>query len=153
MILPMIPHHSVTNSLAFSPDGKVMYVADTFRELVWQVHIDPATAAIQGMREFLKLEPGTIGDGAAVDAEGGYWIAIFGRGEVRRYMPDGSLDRIIRTPFSQPTKPAFGGADLTTLYVTSGNLEHPSYERKGPNGALYAVETEVKGLPEEFLRD
>lgn len=150
-LIVMIPGLSIPNSLTFSPDGKILYFADTLRRIIWRADIDPDDGAIRGMREFVRLEESVAGDGAAMDEEGGYWIALFGGGEVRRYRPDGVLDRVIKVPLSQPTKVTFGGRDLTTLYVTSTQMEVPGYEQSGPNGALLEIDVGVRGLPEPFF--
>jgi hypothetical protein len=60
-----------------------------------------------------------IPDGLTLDADGCLWVAVFGTGEVRRYTPDGDLDTVIRLPVDQPTSMAFGGRDLSTLYITT----------------------------------
>jgi L-arabinonolactonase len=151
-LIPMIPGLSITNSLAFSPDGKTMYFTDTLRRLIWAVDLQPENGAILGMREFVRLEDSVTSDGAAVDTEGGYWLAIYGGGQIRRYLPDGSLDRVLDLPFSQPTKPAFGGPNLTTLYVTSTQIAVPGFPHRGPNGVVQEIEVGVKGLAEVFLQ-
>ncbi len=92
-LIPMLPNFSVANALAFSPDGKVMYFTNATTGVIWAADIEPANGAILGMREFLRMVEGEIGDGATVDAEGGYWLAMVSHGEVRRYLPDGTLDR------------------------------------------------------------
>ena len=56
-------------------------------------------------------------DGSVVDAEGCLWNAQWGAWRIARYAPDGSLDRVIELPVSQPTCPAFGGPDLNTLFI------------------------------------
>jgi sugar lactone lactonase YvrE len=147
----MIPGLSVTNSLAFSPDGRRMYFCDTLRRLIWQADMEPRTGAILGMREFVRLAETEISDGAAMDIDGGYWLAIFGAGEVRRYRPDGALDRTLTMPFSQPTKVAFGGPHLTTIYVTSTRIEFPGFPRSGMNGAIQEIDVGIKGMPEFFF--
>ena len=86
-------------------------------------------------------------DGAAVDAEGCYWIANVQGWRVTRYTPEGRVDRVIGLPVQRPTMCAFGGPDLSTLYVTSAS--HPIEQRflaKQPlAGALFAIEVGVKG--------
>lgn len=62
-------------------------------------------------------------DGATVDADGGYWLAIVGVGALRRYLPDGTLNRIVKRPVSSHAKAAFGGAQLETLYLTTTRLQ------------------------------
>jgi L-arabinonolactonase len=151
-LIPMVPDLTVTNGLAFSPDGKVMYFTGGVGARIWAVDIDQGTGCILGMREFLDMAEGEICDGATVDAEGGYWLAMVSRGEVRRYLPDGKLDRVVKTPCSQPTKPAFGGPDMRTMYVTSTRMEFPSLAQYGPNGAVCAVLPGVAGTPEPYFK-
>ena len=111
----------VCNGLAFSPDGRTMYGTSSPTRRVDMFDLDPATGELSNRREFLTLPEGEgFADGACVDAAGGYWLANVGAAALRRYRPDGTLDRIVALPFNFPTKPAFGGPDLATLYVTSG---------------------------------
>ena len=89
-----------------------------------------------------------------MDAEGGYWLAVVATGTVRRYWPDGTLDQTITLPCSNPTKPAFGGAALDTLYVTSTKMviksDAPGAEA---NGGLFAVKPGVRGIAESLFAD
>ena len=152
-LTPMIGGFAVANGLAFSPDGRTMYVTGSPWRRVEAFNVDPATGDLSNRRTFFDLADGDrcFIDGATVDAEGGYWFAAVGAGELRRHNPDGSLDRIIELPFSNPTKPAFGGADLKTLYVTSTKLrinpDHPGGDRNGPLYALIPGETGVAEVP------
>jgi sugar lactone lactonase YvrE len=147
----MIPHMSITNMLAFSPSGDIMYFCDSLRRTIWAADMDPEKGAILGMRPFVQLPQEVCGDGACVDTEGGYWVAIFGGGAIHRYRPDGKLDHVETLPFSQPTKPCFGGPELRTIYVTSTQIDVPGFVHKGPNGALYAFESGVTGIAEELF--
>ena len=150
-LIPMIPDLTVTNGLAFHPDGAVMYFTGGVGGTIWAVDIDPPSGSIVGMREFIRLAAGEICDGATIDAEGGYWLAMVSEGEVRRYLPDGTFDRAVKTPCSQPTKPAFGGSDLRTMFVTSTKMEFPNLRQYGPNGAVCAVVPGVPGATEPFF--
>lgn len=150
MLTPVIGGIAVANGLAFSPDGHTMYAADNAKRKVEAFDLDPATGAISNGRTFLTLEPGHGHvDGATVDADGGYWLAIVGASELRRYRPDGTLDRAAALPFSNPTKPAFGGQDLATLYVTSTkmaiNTTAPGF---AANGGLFALQPGERGVAE-----
>jgi L-arabinonolactonase len=154
-LTPVVPGLSVANGLAFSPDGRTLYLADSPRRRVEAFDLDPATGALTGRRLFLELPAGEGHiDGATVDAEGGYWLAVVGVGQLRRYRPDGSLDRTIALPFSNPTKPAFGGPELDVIYLTSTKLPitQPGVAGAELNGGLYAVRAGVKGLEEPSLR-
>ncbi len=148
----VVPDISVANGLAFSPDGRTMYLTDAPTRKVEAFDLDPATGALSNRRTFfeLKKEKGEgFADGAAMDVEGGYWIAAVGSGTLRRYLPDGTLDRVVPLPVSNPTKPAFGGPDMKTLYVTTTKLEIGADSEK--NGGLYALEVGVAGIPEPVL--
>jgi L-arabinonolactonase len=155
-LTPVIDGIAVANGLAFSPDGRTMYAASSPARRIEAFDLDPATGAISNRRTFCALEPDYKGhiDGATVDAEGGYWLALVGVGELRRYTPDGKLDRTVKTPCSNPTKPAFGGPDMATLYVTSTkmaiNTDHPG---NALNGGIYALRPGEKGVAETPLAE
>ncbi|AIT79826.1 SMP-30/gluconolactonase/LRE family protein [Novosphingobium pentaromativorans] len=155
-LTPVIEGITVANGLAFSPDGRTIYAGDSPRRRVDQWDLDPADGSVSNRRPFVTFaddDPGHI-DGATVDAEGGYWIAAVGAAEVRRYTPDGKLDRTIELPFSNPTKPAFGGPDMKTLYITSTrmaiNVDHPGY---GANGPLYACSPGETGVADTLYSE
>jgi sugar lactone lactonase YvrE len=150
-LVPVVTDMGLTNSLAFSPDGRTIYFSDSTERVVRQADLDPATGALSNLRPFIELGDGDYIDGAAVDIEGGYWGAMVMGGEVRRHRPDGTVDRSIKLPFSEPTKPAFGGPDLRTLYITSAKLDIPGHTPTGDNGTLYAVRPGIAGLPEPMF--
>lgn len=120
MLVPKLNNLSVGNGLAWSPGGQTLYFTDTPASKVWAFDYDIATGEISHRRVFLEVEPdeGML-DGAAMDRDGGYWIALFRGSAVRRYTPDGKLDLIIELPFSQPTMAAFGGPGMDDLYLTT----------------------------------
>lgn len=134
----------VSNGLAWSPDGRTLWHSDSRRSAVWTWAYDPATGAISGRR--LIAEPGeAVGrpDGAVVDAEGGYWSAGVSAGRLNRWLPDGTLDRVVELPVRAPTMPCFGGPGLRTLFVTS--LAGPA---AGPlDGRLLTLDVGLAGAP------
>jgi len=139
-----------SNGLAFSPDGGTLYHSDTPRFLINRYDYDAATGTAENPRVFAQLEPTATDrgrpDGAAVDAEGCYWSALYEGGRIRRYDPRGTLMSDYAMPVRSPTMPAFGGAQLKTLFVTSAR------DADGAGGGLYAMRVEVPGLP-NFLFD
>jgi sugar lactone lactonase YvrE len=86
-------------------------------------------------------------DGLTVDAEGCVWVCLFGGGRMRRYLPDATLDQEITLPLTNPTCPAFGGADLSTLYVTTARhrLTDEQLAREPLAGALLQLDVGVRG--------
>lgn len=141
----------VANGLAFAPDGRTMYFADTPRELVWAYDYDVELGEARNERVFLDFTtlPGRP-DGACVDEDGCYWIACVFGSMVLRVTPAGAIDRRISVPVAKPTMPAFGGPDRSTLFITTigGGGSHEADPSQPDAGGLFAVETGYRGLPE-----
>jgi sugar lactone lactonase YvrE len=109
------------NGLGFSPDGRVMYLSDSHPTVqqVWAFDLDD-TGHPSNRRLFVDMNqhPGRP-DGAAVDADGCYWVCANDAGLVHRFTPDGRLDRSLAVPAAKPSMCAFGGSALDRLYVTT----------------------------------
>lgn len=143
-----LPGVAISNSIAFSPDGGTMYFCDSPTRRIQRCDYGDR---IGNVRTFVTLDdPRGEPDGSAVDHEGGLWNAQWGLGRVVRYTPDGRLDHIVEVPASQPTKPAFGGTDYATLYITSARagLDETTLASQPYAGALFFAETGYRGLPE-----
>lgn len=143
-------HVAISNSLAFSPDGRTMYFCDSpkrvIRRCTYSVegNVDNAEDWID-LRD-IEGEP----DGSTVDAEGGLWNAQWGMGRVVRYRADGRQDLVVSVPARQPTRPALGGAALDTLYITSARdgLSAQALREDPQAGHLFSAAPPVRGLPE-----
>jgi len=142
----------VPNGTCFSPDGRRMYRAESMHRKILQYDYDPVTGRPSNERIFAEMPEGFgIPDGATVDSEGGMWSAIpFGEtGRVARFTPDGRMDLHFDVPVLVPTMVAFGGKDLSTLFITSGRIEaslgRPASEL---GGDIFAVDTGFNGIPE-----
>lgn len=147
-LISVIEGISCANGLAFAPDGRTLYISDSTTQRCDAYDLDPVSGAISGGRTFFQLGPADgFVDGATVDAEGGYWATLVYAGKVRRYLPDGTLDIEIELPFDNPTKPAFGGPDLRTVFVTSTSQSLTGAVNP-LDGGLFAFETEFPGRPE-----
>jgi sugar lactone lactonase YvrE len=135
----------IPNTISMSADGKTLYMADSSLQTIFAHQIDDLTK----ISRFAHTagQPGSP-DGSAVDAHGYLWNAQWGGWEVVRYTPEGRVDMTIAMPVQQPSSCAFGGADLTTLYVTSAwdDLTPEKRARQPIAGGLFAMETGVKGL-------
>ena len=129
------------NGLAVSPDGRTLYLSDSHPDVrrIWRAPYDPGEGRVGAPELFLDTRglPGRP-DGGCVDADGCYWTALIDGGCVLRVTPRGRIDRRVDLPTATPTKPAFGGADLSTLYVTSLARDGGGGGRAA-DGALYAV--------------
>jgi sugar lactone lactonase YvrE len=119
-IAVLIENVTLSNGLGWSPDGTLLYFADTPLERVDVLDYDVTTGTVGARRTFADLReaPGRP-DGLTVDADGGVWIAMARGGAVRRYTPDGRLDHVVELPVPLVTSVTFGGGDLTDLYVTT----------------------------------
>jgi sugar lactone lactonase YvrE len=139
----------VPNGLAFAPDGRRMYFSDSHasRAQVWVCDYDIESGRPGAPQLFIPALPAGRPDGAAVDAEGGYWICANDGAAVFRYRPDGRLDRRIELPVSKPTMCAFGGADLRLLLIATMKPEGAP-PRDELDGALFAVQLDIPGLTE-----
>jgi sugar lactone lactonase YvrE len=140
-----------SNGLAFSPDNRVLYYADSRGPVIWAFDFDPATGDLANRRIFATVPPGEgLPDGAAVDAEGCYWSARFMGRRIVRYLPDGRIDREIPMPLDNATMLAFGGPDYRTLYITTGraSLGPEELARQPWAGGVLTMPVEVPGLPE-----
>jgi sugar lactone lactonase YvrE len=139
----------IPNSLAFSPDGRAMYFADTNRHTLWAYDYDPASGAATRERVFADTGKGRP-DGSCVDADGCLWNADYGAARLVRYTPAGKVDRSVELPVTNPTCCCFGGADLGTLYVTTATqrLAPEALATQPLAGSLLALRPGVKGLAE-----
>jgi sugar lactone lactonase YvrE len=139
---------SISNSLCTSPDGRILYFADSPKQLIFAFDLDPDSGAISNKRIFAEVTEG-YPDGAVVDEEGCLWSARWGAGEVVRHAPDGSVVSRLKVPASQPTCPAFGGPDRKTLFVTSARegLDDAALAADPEAGHLFVYQAEVAGLP------
>jgi L-arabinonolactonase len=151
----MVDGIHVSNALAWSPDSRVMYYADSLAYTVWAWDFDASTGEIANRRRFIDTRSsGGLPDGATVDAEGCYWLTLPRTGNIIRYDPEGRPMRTISLPTDLPTCVMFGGPDLEILYCTSATLGRSDAELAGQVGAggLFAIEAGVKGLPEAHFR-
>lgn len=164
----VLPGVSISNGAGWSPDGRLLYYIDTptlrvdvfdVREVsgVLDVRDGPEGAGasggghayVTGRRPFAVVEPGAGSpDGLTVDADGCVWVALWDGGALRRYTPDGRLDRTVELPVARPTACAFGGAGLRDLYVTSARTGlHSPHPLAGSLLVLPDLGTGLAGVP------
>ncbi|HEU0241520.1 MAG TPA: SMP-30/gluconolactonase/LRE family protein [Micromonosporaceae bacterium] len=137
---------TISNGLAWSPDGGCAYYIDTPTGRVDVFDYDETTG-LTGRRPLIAI-PVDHGhpDGLTVDADGYVWVALYNGGAVRRYSPDGREDAVVRLPVSKPTAVALGGDDLRSLYITTSREYLPA-DAEPEAGSLYRVTVDVPGVP------
>lgn len=143
---------AIANGIAFSPDGRAMYLADTGVEVrrLWRFDYD-VVEGVLGTRHLVAGAPAQgRPDGGCCDTDGCYWSAQLDAGRVLRYTPDGRIDRAVTLPVQWPTMCAFGGADLDILYITT--LRRGGAAADLPDqplaGSIFACHPGAQGLPE-----
>jgi len=161
----MAGNATVSNGLAFSPDGRTMYWSDTAAHRVFAFDFDGNAGAITRQRVFAEFAPkaaaaahgdpapyGGRPDGAAVDIEGAYWVAMFEGQRLLRLGSDGTLLRELKLPVRCATMPCFGGADLKTMFITTARANRPADElaEQPRAGHVLTLRVDVPGLPVNF---
>ena len=150
---------SISNGLAWSPDGRTMYWADTHLNIVYAFDFDLELGGLSNRRVFVHFPTEAqrddyLGrpDGAAVDVEGCYWLAMYDGQRLLRLSPAGEILRQVHLPVRCPTMPAFGGPDLKTLYITTAREDRPAAELAAQPlaGCVLALDVDVPGLPANF---
>lgn len=138
---------TISNGLHFSPSGDTAYYNDTPTGRIDRLGYDVATGRFTDRSTFAVVEPALgMPDGMAIDTEGGIWTALYGGGAVARYDADGRLSQLVTLPVTNVTACAFGGEDLSTLFITTTRENVP--EGTEPEaGALFAVDPGVTGAP------
>lgn len=162
---PMMDGVTTANGLAWSPDGRTAYWADTAAHQVRAFDADPVSGRLSNGRVFFQAEPKPAGwswgdaapyggrpDGATVDAEGCYWTAQYEGQRLLRLSPAGKVLAEVPTPMPCPTMPCFGGADLQTLFITSSRQGRSDVEllRYPGAGCIWRLRVDVPGLPVQF---
>ena len=166
----VLPHVTISNGIAWSPDGALAYYNDTAtgeisvfdwsaetglhnrrRFVAPRVDDTAAAAAVDPGEDY---EPGSAPahpDGLTVDSQGAVWTALNGAGQVQRYLPDGSLDTVVAVGATQVSACTLGGEDLRTLYITTSRENLPE-DVQPTAGSLYAVRVETPGQPTAEFR-
>lgn len=148
----LFPGITIPNAICFAPDGRSAHFADTTQGKVMKLALDAEGWPAGTPQVWLDLtDEGLNPDGAVIDAEGLFWNAQWGAGRVAAYAPDGSFVRVVETPGApQSSCPAFGGANMKTLFITTA-LEHMDAVARTANpasGHVFAFEGIAQGLPE-----
>jgi sugar lactone lactonase YvrE len=167
IVQQMVDDALTGNGLAWSPDARTLYWADTSSNVVHAWDWDAAANGLSAHRLFLQCPPKPAGwafdqpvtlqqpryggrpDGAAVDTSGNYWVAMYEGQRICQFAPNGTLLADYPTPAQCPTMPCFGGNDLKTLYLTSARHGRSAAELLAfpQSGGVFAMRVSVAGLP------
>ena len=162
-----VSNATVANGLAWSPDANTLYWADTPTHTVRAWDFNAATSAMTNERIFKQWPGKPAGwqfgmtgyggrpDGAAVDVQGNYYVAMFEGARICKLSPSGVELASIPVPAQCPTMPCFGGDDLKTLYVTTACTRRSNAELRAypQSGCVFSMRVDVPGLPVNFYRD
>ena len=161
---------TVANGLAWSPNGQTLYWSDTAAHLIRAWDYEASGQRLSHPRTFfqfpVKPKDWAYGsdvakayagrpDGAAVDAEGHYYVAMYEGHRLAKMAPNGTCLAYIQTPVQCPTMPCFGGEDLRTLFITTSAHGRSAAELAAlpASGCVFAARVETPGLPVNFFKD
>jgi sugar lactone lactonase YvrE len=174
---PVVQQHAdgalTGNGLAWSPDNHTAFWADTSSHVLHAWDFDLQANTLSAHRLFQQfpskpdgwqLDPhgapdqrsyGGRPDGAAVDVQGNYYVAMYEGQRVCQFAPDGRPLAVYPTPAPCPTMPCFGGDDLQTLYLTSSRQKRNAAELTvfPASGCVFSMRVDVPGLPVNFFSD
>jgi len=164
----MASEATTANGLAFAPDQRTIYWADTAAHRIRAWDWEAEANTLSNPRVFREFELKPAGwtpesperyagrpDGATVDAEGHYWVAMFEGGQLLRFSPSGQQVAALAVPVQCPTMPCFGGDDLKTLFVTTARQGRSLAEldKRPASGRVVSTRVDTPGLPVHFFED
>ncbi len=136
--------YKVANGPTLSPDGRLLYHTESLSRVIYRFDMNEE-GELANKRPWVQLaETDGFPDGMTTDAEGFVWVAIWGKGCVRRFDPQGKMEREVFLPVSRVTSCVFAGDNLDRLFVTSASI---GAEKEPMAGALFEVDPGVRGLP------
>jgi sugar lactone lactonase YvrE len=148
-----------SNGPCWSPDGATFYFSDSWVNTAYAYDYDIETGSVSNRRAFVNTgDLGGLPDGASVDADGVYWVAVFRAGKIAAYQPNGKLERVIDLPIKLVSSVAFGGPELDQLYVTTiahdivGQAQGAQGGADHQAGSLFVIDgLGVRGRPEPLF--
>jgi sugar lactone lactonase YvrE len=147
-VIPVLSGVTISNGLGWSPDHRSMYYIDSPTHGIDVFDFDVEDGNVSGRRRLVDLpESWGLPDGMAVDEEGFLWVAFWGGSAVRRIAQDGRVVSVVTLPVSQVTSCAFGGDDLSDLYVTTARngLSSEQLPQQPSAGGLFRLRPDISG--------
>ena len=140
----------VPNGMGWNLKGDVFYMIDSNQNACFAYDYDPTDGSISNRRVHIQWPRDEFPDGMTIDAEGGFWVAMWLGSKISHFDSKGKWIEDIAVPALYTTSCCFGGPDLDTLLITSSNLNH-SEEEKIANpiaGRVFSIKLNVKGRVE-----
>jgi len=135
---------AIPNTLLWTSDRRTMYLGDSIDNTIYAY--DYQDSSVSGRRVLTQGFGRGVPDGSAIDEEGFVWNCRYFGNCLVRFDPAGNVDRIVEMPVKNITSCAFGGKDLSTLFITTASV---SSGLDGPlAGAVFALVPGVRGVPE-----
>lgn len=144
----------VTNGMDWSPDGKTFFLTDTGHHVIYAYDYDVLSGTMANRREFIRFQDDEFPDGMTVDAAGGFWVAMWGGGCIRRFDASANPLETIELPVTHPTSCCFGGNELKELFITTSRLELTEADRQAQPlaGRLLHLSTDTTGQVQRRYR-
>ena len=139
-----------SNGMDWSPDGRWMYFVDSNDHVIYRYSFDAGSGTVADRRVFVDTSSSQgVPDGLRVDAAGEIWCAFWGGAHLTRFTPGGAVAEVVPVPVPLPTSIAFGGPDLSTLYITSASIDLTEDElAKWPlSGSVLSLHAATPGRP------
>lgn len=139
---------SLSNGIAWSPDGSVLYSVDTTPGVIWGRRYESATGEWGDRDAVLRLGDGSP-DGLCVDTRGNLWVAVWGAGEVRCYAPAGDRLATVTVPAPHTSSVAFVGPARDALLITTARegLSSAQLDASPLSGHLFIAHVDATGVP------
>jgi sugar lactone lactonase YvrE len=144
---------TVSNGMGFTLDRRQMYYTDSYPRRIYRFDYDVNTGALSNQRIWLQLPEGVgVPDGMTVDEQGSIWSARWDGNALYRYTPEGVEQQRIPFPARKVSSAAFGGAELSDLYITTALSDGERATEGAGAGGLFRLHPGVRGVPEFFSR-
>ncbi|PPH35561.1 SMP-30/gluconolactonase/LRE family protein [Rathayibacter sp. AY1E3] len=152
VVTEAVPEVTISNGLAWSPDGGTMHYIDTPTHRIDRYLTEGSALRRDGSLD-LSSRPGSP-DGMTIDDEGALWVAMWGASAVHRYDPSGELIGVVHVDAPQVSSVTFGGPDLDTLFITTSREDYsPADAAAHPlAGALFQARPGVRGTAAVLYR-
>lgn len=150
----IIENVGLSNGLCWSEDNNKFFYIDTLTSQVAEFSYELETGRVSNRRTIIAFDSSQGSpDGMTIDREGNLWVAFWGGGCIRRISPEGKIVGVFKLPVSRVTSVAFGGENLSQLYVTTASylLNDDELLREPLAGSLFVMETDTQGFPEHRI--